>query len=194
MFILKDYDPSRPALYVHADGNVEWRVSPQNAKFMYYDSQERIICGPKDFERLSPRLFSRLCSYARVNPAQADSPRHVWDWCRSNVLIKAPGTEFHGSYPAFQAPVTERSTVRTRRHGLRVNAEKLREFVGTKQAMHLAAWLADQHDGETVSDVDIELSLIRMQRMFPMKTRQSPWLVFRYYRQTLIKSGGLREA
>lgn len=183
------YDPTKPALYVRRDGSLEWRESVQNAKMMYWDRQNYIISGPGDFDHLPIDTIIAL-----LKRFKAVSHDELWHKCRLEVLFAAPGTEKHGSPPAFTPEIIERSTVRTRRHGLRVNAEKLLAYRGPKQAMHLAAWIADQHDGKIMDDDMLERSLLRMQRINPMKTRQSEWLVFRYYRNELIRSGGLTEA
>ena len=189
MFQLTGYDPRSPALYVHPDGAVEWRVSPQNAKMMYYERQEAIITKPSDFERLSELVVARL-----MREYDAETVEELWESLRHNAVFNAPGTELDGCVPAAELPQAPRSTTRTRRRGLRVKPEALRAFEGPSQAVHIARWLADQHPEKVIDDDSVETSLFLMQRVNPIKTRQSVILVYQYYRPRFIKCGGLIES
>jgi hypothetical protein len=196
-FTLLNYNPYMPALYIHRNGDMEWRVSPQSAKMSYADRQFAIICAPGDFARFAVHQPGTL--HSLMKDYDADTPEELWAACKRNVSFVAPGSPFDGLTPMSEAPPAERSTVKTRRRGVHIIPDTLRVFEGPDQAMAIARWLADQFplhsDGvpRRVSDDDIEASLYLMQKVKPVKTRQGVVHVYKYYRPRYIKTGGITE-
>lgn len=191
-YTLTNYDPRLPAFYATKDIQ-EWYLGPQHAKVNHYEDQQNIYLHAEDLKRMPKSLLNGLFFDSNIVTEEYDL---LWQWLRESFPFKAPGREEDGYTPAEleENPVpAPRSTVRTRNHGLTVHKAALAEFTGPKQAMMIAAWLADQHDGQRLDDLAFERSIDLMQRVNPIKTRQSAWLVFKYYRPQLIKCRGLTE-
>lgn len=199
---------------------LEWCLTTSRATMMFSTRQDLLFTCPDDFAREDhpmPRpTLRRLIVMLFGAPALLDPPYldEVWEACRHSIEFNAPGTVYHETCPSQwdktdyggqsgvanpDAPARVLRYGRKLRHkGLYVDPVAAATFKGPNQAVELLKVLvANYGDGRVISDETIvntvrHFARTAHQRSSPFRTRQSPEVVYRYYRKRYLLHGALR--
>jgi hypothetical protein len=193
-----------------------WSKSLASALVTYDKMQQILFCEANDLQRehfgvprgaLRALIKALFDEQALIDPPYLDE---IWQRLRESVEFRAAGSPLDGTVPAQwdppdptedtgindpRAPARiKRYARRMRRKGMYVDVKSVKVFHGPRQAVRiLEEFVYFFGDGQVVTDEQL-INTVKTLKLSErtLFNRQSPEVVYRYYRPWFLKQGSLK--